>query len=87
MSLFGSMIDGVVLTKAKAAIKAADDARRERIKASLLEILGTPLPDRDIETLLVASRQADAVRGVAAVAGKNMIGEILSKIADALEGR
>ena len=82
-----SLIDGLILTKAKAAVRTAEDARRERVKASLAKIIGAAPQDVDVDAVLVSSRQADAVRGVAAVAGKNMIGEILSKIADALEGR
>jgi len=85
--MLGSMIDGLILSRAKAAVQAAETARRERTKVALSKILGTTLPDQDVDAILVAARQADAVRGIAGVAGKNMIGEILSKIADALEGR
>jgi len=85
--MFANMINGSLLAKASTAVKTAEDARRTRVKDALFKVLGTNLPDKDVDMILMASRQADSVRGVAGVAGKNVVGEILSKIADALDGK
>jgi len=84
--MFG-LINDAMLAKAKSAVKTAEDARRARVKDVLFKLLGTHLPDQDVDQLLIAARQADAVRGIASVAGKNMVGEILGKIADSLDGK
>ncbi len=87
--MFGSsLISDAMVEKAKGTIKAGEDARRQRVKAAVFKILHSNIPDQDIDAILDASRQSDSIRGLAGIAGKNsMIGEIISKIADALEGR
>ena len=84
MGFFDSMIDSLV-PKARTAIREADVSRKARLKKVMLEVLGTELPDKDLDLILTATKQGDAVRGVAGVAGKNLMGDVLGKVADALE--
>jgi hypothetical protein len=87
MGFFDSVIDGVMLSKAKQTVVVSEAARRARLKAVLFQMLGAELPPPDIDAILAATRQSDAVRGIASVAGQNMVGDILGKVANALDGR
>jgi len=86
MSIFRPLVEANA-SRAKEAIRAQEEARVIRVREVLLGILGTNLPDLDIDVILAASSQADSVRSVAEIAGNNIVGEILSGIADELEGK
>lgn len=71
--------------KAADAIKGAETERRNRIRQTLIasglnnEVL--------VDALFTASSQAPSLRTAATAAGKGPLAEILTRVADKLEGR
>ncbi len=84
-SIFRTVVDAAV-PAALEAVRAQEAARVVRVREVLFGILGQDLPDLDIDVILLAASQADSIRAVAQVAGTNIMGECLFKLADELDG-
>ena len=85
MSVFRPLVEAST-ARALEAIEIQEAARVTRVREVLFGILGTHLPDLDIDVILAASSQADSIRSVADIAGNNIMGEVLGRIADSLDG-
>lgn len=71
--------------KAAEAIKGAELERRNRIRQTLISV---GINDDGLtDVLFAASSQAPSLRTAAVAAGKGPLAEILTRVADKLEGR
>lgn len=85
MSMIDMFIPKEAAAKAADAIKAAETERAERIR---LALAAAGIENKVLETnLFAASAQAPSLRAAAVAAGKGPLAEILTRVADKLEGR
>lgn len=86
MSMLDILLGKDLITKADAALAASEGARKDRVRSVLTRVLSAPVSDETLNEVLKVSSQTPAIRAIAELAGKNMISEALTKVADKLEG-
>jgi hypothetical protein len=84
MSLLDAFLPKDTIAKVDVAIASSEASRRNQVRLILSRFLPTPVSEAVLDEVLEASSQAPAVRRVAEIAGNNMIGEVLGKVADKL---
>jgi hypothetical protein len=85
MGLIDAFIPKEQAAKAADALKTAEVERKNKIRQTLAQ--AGVSNESLVESLFVASSQAPSLRVAATASGKGALAEILTKVADKLEGR